>query len=232
MLDALSNFTYGTALAAMKEAVGIGALDHNQITVEGTDVPGEFTVTTAFRELAGATGQDGGVGVLRIMVETAKHRAHTTWRSHEQFSQVVDELLHQLTRAKAWGLSKPAPWVNSLDRLREALRLAISSQMERTDAQYQLQGSLAAVIAEGWFLTDAGLECPNQHYFLPRSKFPQYRDLATGLSRVPKINDLIEKPDWADNAAWSYALERCSARFTVQKLGSQKVPDPTLVPAT
>lgn len=221
-LESFSDLSYDSALAAMKAASDIRALDHDQITVEGTDQPGEFTVSFAVHPL---TTSDAEKEVLRVMVETKADLAVETWVPSVPFSQVALALLTQLTSKKAWGYSKEAPWRTVTEKLGQALKIAVESQREDEHAVHHLQGRLAAVINEDLFLTDKGLEAPAYDYLLPRTDFPQQVDLMS-----KRRNEQPEKPEWLDSGTWEYALERCRSRFTKKKLGSLVYSDATLVP--
>jgi hypothetical protein len=220
-LEAFSDGTYESALAAMKTAASLGALDQDQITVEGTDEPGEFAVSLALHPLTTSFPEKG---VLRIMVDTKGDSTVQTWHPSVPFSELAVSTMGQLVSKKAWGYGQENPWGTVHQRLGYALKLAVKSQREDAGAVH-LQGRLAAVIAEGLYLTDKGLECPQHDYILPRTDFPRQLDLASQGHREQPA-----KPEWADQNSWAYALERCSDRFTTRTLGSTRYPDPTLVP--
>lgn len=238
-LGSLLEFTYDSALAAMMTAREIRAIDQDEITVEGTDEPGEFTVSLALRQksLLGLPGQksDSSLGrpseteeaCLWVMVEANGATSTQCWEPSEPFSQVALKLLEDLTVQKAWGYSKQAPWLVVIERLNEALVTAVKSQREDLDAPHHLKGRLSAVLTEGWFLTDAGLEVPAHSYLLSRSEFPErvdmrqeYLDLLRGKDRKTKTSD---KPPWADQRLWEYAIKQCRSRYTKTMLGKTTI---------
>jgi hypothetical protein len=221
-VEAFADGTYDSALAAMKSVADVGALDHDQIAVEGTDQPGEFTISLAIHPLT--TSEDSEKGILRIMVETGNESVVETWRPSVPFGEFAVSLMNLLTSKKAWGYSNAEPMVTAHERLGRALELALTSQREDKGAIH-LQGRLAAIIADGLYLTDRGLESPQHGYLLPRTEFPQQLDLTSqGHSEQPA------KPEWVDEATWNFALTRCRDRFTTRTLGSKQYADPTLVP--
>lgn len=222
---AANRFDYETVFNLMSDALDSDALVDGQITVQGTDVLGEFVVTLACHEppVNRMEVQPEDLSRrLRIMVETTSGSAFTeTWLPDEPFSQTVSRLHKGLNRVKAWGLNQDRPWKMAMERLISAIGLALRSQSRASDG-ILLKGSLGEVIADGWYITDAGLECPGQDYCLPRSEFPVLgRPRTQGSLRQdspsPKdeLDELIQKrPEWADQAIWSYALKRCRARFS------------------
>lgn len=214
------DLSYGAVLNLMSEALDAGAILDGQISIQATPNLGEFVVTVACHEppinridLQPEEQQRR----LRLRAQTPEGEAVETWHAGEPFSDVAHRLHVALSRKGAWGLSKSVPWFSAWNELKKGLSLALRSR-RRDEGATHLQGRLGEVLVEGWYITDAGLECPDHKLHLASTEFPFLGRRATQGSAVGGDaggqGEKHPRPQGAPEEVWNYALHRCRARFT------------------
>lgn len=213
------NMSYEAVLKLMSEAVDAGAVLDGQISIQATPNLGEFVVTLACHEPPRNRIEllpEEQQRRLRLRAQTLAGEAIETWHQGEAFSDVAHRLHVALSRQGAWGLSKSVPWFSAWNELKNGLSLALRSR-RRDEGATHLQGSLGEVIVEGWYITDAGLEIPKHEFHLSSTEFPLIGRPAFPGSALSNGGNSIEQqrcPSWAPEETWSYALQRCRARFS------------------
>jgi hypothetical protein len=232
--EASDEFTHENVMAVMDEALDYGAIADGQVAVQATDQLGEMVVTLACHEqpLNRILSPEELGRRLRIMATTRDGRAVETWHPEESFDEVVARILAQLSRANAWALASKIDWRKAMQRVLDSIGLALAAKNREHDA-VALEGRLSEVIAEGWFITDQGLECPTHQFMLSGpATFPMVRPSTYGAWGVKADLPPVEgpRPDWADEDVWSYAVDRCRQKFTKNIMITGELNDIVKVP--
>lgn len=231
LAQALERPTHETVSALMLEAAEYGALAQDQITVQGTDRLGALVVTLALHYPPSnrLLEDDEAEPRLRIMGTTADGDATETWRASEGIEAPIQRLQVALTRQNAWRNSPELSWRNVTQRLLEGVGAGLRAATGQSGA-LPLEGRLGEIIVDGVFITDAGLECPEHGYVLERSEFvPLWAPDGFNWEKDPPIPD-AERPAWLQAEVWTYALSRCSKRYTRRYLPNSLIVDDVLVP--
>lgn len=235
---ARGDFTYESISKLVKAALLVDRIADGQITVQGTDQPGEFEFTIGYPNLqdihenALFHNQD-----LHVMVSTeAAHQAAVDiWRPKEPFEDVAQRLHHELVRLGIYGIAELPPWTVSIARTIAALATALETSRVRLD-QRKPAGKIAEIIEGRWAITDRGIESLTHDFVVPRAEFPRmhspYNDPNSGgFYRGPLVPPDLKKPEWADSDEWTYLLKRASKRFTRVKSFGRWHPSPVLIPS-
>jgi hypothetical protein len=209
--------TYDSVVRLFKKAWENKALDGDQITVQGTDKPGELTLSLVFEHVYNVFDHDpiGTSHVLVLRGESPRAEAaepvDVTWSSGENFEDVAARLLLELAKTGA-GLLEEVPWQQTTERFAAALSLAIRSR-RRDRGVVPLRGRLREIVADRWFITDKGLECPTYDLWVDAQTWPPIRQDGGFGGKRPQP---AEKPAAADQAEWDYVLARCDNLFAAR----------------
>lgn len=207
-------FGYKTVYKLLKKAEELQALADAEITVQGTDVPGELTLSLGFEYIKNVFDR-GTIGTTHVLFLRADsvltdiaEPVQVTWSPTDDFDVVASRLLVEMSKAGA-GVLDNIPWQRVTERFTGALTLAIRSRRRDRDLA-PLGGRLREVVGEHWFITDKGLNCPTFGLWVDAESWPPIRaDGGLGGTRVPAA----EKPPAADQAEWDYVMDRCDHLF-------------------
>lgn len=87
-----------------------------------------------------------------------------------------------------------------LTNLRNAVDTAIAGRSSSTSWP---SGRVSEWIADGWAVTDEGVEVLGKGIAIPIASFPDHDYM--GTRRIPEVG--YEQPDWADPALWTLAVD-------------------------
>ncbi|MBP2215978.1 hypothetical protein [Arthrobacter sp. CAN_C5] len=208
------NFAYDSVFRLLTQAVEVGALAGEEIFIQATDNPGEVTLSIALKHIDNVFDRET-VGTSHVLVLRAESTLtdsdeilESTWSPSEEFTDVARHLVLALSKAGAGILN--IPWGRVATRFTRALSLAVRSRRRDSD-EIRLKGRLREVVADIWFITDQGLQCPTHNFQIEAAKWPPIR-MDGGLGGLLRTK-AVAKPSTADQAEWDYVFARCDALF-------------------
>ncbi len=212
--EATDNFTYSTMLALMLEASKVRALHDDLIVVHAADPPDDLTLTFALREHE-KTYDHQPIGTSYSLILSANltqaprmDEPEQIWGPDQDFSQVAHALILELAK-EGHGIRSDINWDLVTTRIVATLATAIRS-WRRDPESTKLQGRLIEVIADKWFITDAGLEAPTFELLIDAADWPPIR---MNGRFGPKRRSPVQKPKDADQVEWDLVLNRCDGHF-------------------
>lgn len=207
-------FAYDSVFRLFTQAVEMGAIDGEEVFIQGTDEPGELTLSIGLKHIGNVFDREK-VGTSHVLVLRADstltdndEMVEVTWSPGEDFTEVASKLVIALSKAGA-GILK-IRWERVTKRFTGALALAVRSRRRDRD-EIHLKGRLREVVANTWFITDQGLQCPTYDLLIEAEKWPPIR-MDGGFGGLLRPKALV-KPSTADQAEWDYVLSRCDVLF-------------------
>jgi hypothetical protein len=233
-VEAIVTPTYGNLARAIADANALGAVLQGSIGVQGSAYPGELGLTFSwgFSQPNGRFNDEGGKE-LAIVVNTLRPQPDivarlTTisvkWNPGESFEDVGVRLVEALQRNGIWRGEETLIWPQAIRNLRTALDWASRSRRHTGDPD-QLSGQLIEMVANGWAITTAGVECPSLGILIPANQFPEpphwrFKKQEEDVPWIPPA-----KPEGTDEVLWNFVVQRARSIFPIQTGPFKTFPD-------
>jgi len=223
--DLVSNFTHERVMKLFREASNLSAIDAQSITVHGDAAPDDFLIVrfqlrfpddVPPRDPYTNEPTDSEHEALHVaVIPKSASPVEVVWEPGQDFVDVAMALAKELNFRRIRGIGQRIEWGPILARLEKGLDVAVNSSMKTQDA-LPLDGEVSAFIegSQDWYLTTAGLYCPEISYHLPgRTFYPKRRPGSP--SATVTADPVLEMPEGVNSETeWKYASGLAKSRFT------------------
>lgn len=213
-----SDPTYDKTREAIEAAVESNSLHNSEILVQATGVPGELVLgmnlNPGFYGRYSDRPDHIPLSDYRLNLAGRKEGSTTyvsvEWKPDESYAEAMAKLFIELEKGKIWGTGNVPDLDAVHQRLVDGLEVAVKAP-SNMEGSVHFEGSLIEVFGTNpvWYLTDSGIECPDESFRIDRQKFNE--GPPTYPSPAPNVGD---KPAWADEQVWEYAIRRGEDQFS------------------
>ncbi|WP_183407971.1 hypothetical protein [Nocardioides pocheonensis] len=222
--DLRDGYSFDTVASALEQANEIKGLWHGAVTVPAGPSFGSPRVRIFWGEerLGGrfSTGNifDDAPPAIVLSYEVPHDEqasgyktASIRWRHGQTAGEALDELITDMQTA---GHTSAAARVGSevFSNLADALEQALSARAGEDDGW--ITGPLDEWIADGWAVTESGLESRDGGLRIPAAAFPDARfEAVSAATKEPPKKFDPDVPDDVDPDLWACAVERSRYKF-------------------
>lgn len=217
--------SFETVTAAIEATNDIRALAHGYPIVDASADPDGLALEFRWVQQFDQRGQSAVRFdiVARIEADSGmsggRPHVQVEWRPDQPARDVGVSLATRLQTANRWNGPETLAWDLAIENLMRTLSVATKATRHDPDG-WALHGPVFELVGDGWALTEAGVERPDQGYLLPDTAFPGHTFLPRNR---PEFHP--PKPEWADPAEWDRVIRRAKPLFPRERGPASMAPD-------